>query len=171
VTKIVDGISRTFHTYNARGFPDAPDDGTIAPTAAASSLPFAPEIVMPTLRHWMADRPELLTALGFADAFNPTFGKPGADPTVPEKPGSSGWVDKEMLGIDQGPILLMADNYRTNGVWRIMRHEPVMNNGLERAGFSQRPMPYVSPFAPITYGIGQAVQSAKKVLNPAPAKE
>ena len=169
LTKVVDGINRTFQTYSARGFPDSLDDGTIAPTAAASSLPFAPEIVMPTLRHWMAERPEIMGALGFADAFNPTFGEAGKTASSPpDKAGSSGWVDKETLGIDQGPILLMADNYRTNGVWRTMDREPVFNTGLERAGFSQRQMPSVSYFAPITYGVGRAFQSVKKSLSFAP---
>jgi hypothetical protein len=130
VTKDVDGQSRVFHGYDARGFPNAPDDGTIAPTAVASSLPFVPEIALPTLRHWVNTRPEILGHLGFADAFNPTFDK--------SKP--SGWVDKETLGIDQGPILLMAENYRSGAVWRMMHNDPNLAAALDKAGFTRRPI-------------------------------
>jgi hypothetical protein len=129
VTKTVDGRERVFHGYNARGFPDAPDDGTIAPTAAASSLPFAPEIVMPTLRHWLTTRPEIFGRLGFQDAFNPTF-----DTSKP-----SGWVDSATLGIDQGPILLMAENYRHGSIWQTMKNDANLKAALDKAGFSRRP--------------------------------
>ena len=130
VTKTVNGQQREFHSYNARGFPNAPDDGTIAPTAAASSLPFAPEIVLPTLRHWYNDRPEILGHLGFSDAFNPTF-----DTSKP-----SGWVDKETLGIDQGPILLMTENYRNRSIWQTMKDDPYFQTGFNRAGFTREPI-------------------------------
>jgi hypothetical protein len=130
VTKTVDGQSREFHTYDARGFPNAPDDGTIAPTAAASSLPFVPEIALPTLRHWLTTRPEIFGSLGFEDAFNPTF-----DSSKP-----SGWVDKETLGIDQGPILLMAENYRHGSVWQTMQNDANLATALDKAGFTRRPV-------------------------------
>lgn len=125
VVKNVDGKPIEFKSYNARGFPNAPDDGTIAPTAAASSLPFAPEIVLPTIKHWYDNRPEIVGPLGFRDAFNPTF-----DAAKP-----SGWVDGETLGIDQGPILLMAENYRTGMVWAQMKKDPYLNTALKKAGF------------------------------------
>lgn len=126
ITKSVDGHNLDFHSYAARGFPDALDDGTISPSAVAASLPFAPEIVMPTLRHWMQDRPEIFGPLGFKDAFNPTFDK--------SKP--SGWVDPDCLGIDQGPILLMLENYRNGSVWRVMGKDDHLNTGLKKAGFT-----------------------------------
>jgi hypothetical protein len=119
-TVVIDGKPRQFFGYLARGAPDGPDDGTLAPTAAAASLPFAPEIVLPTLRHWREDRPELWGPDGFADAFNPT----------------SHWVDTERLGIDQGPIVLMLENYRTGFVWDLMRHDTAIKSGLQRAGFT-----------------------------------
>lgn len=125
VVKNIDGKPVRFESYSARGFPNAPDDGTIAPTAAAASLPFAPELVLPTLKHWYNDRPEIVGRLGFQDAFNPTF-----DATKP-----SGWVDRETLGIDQGPILLMAENYRTGMVWGKMKSDPYLNAALKKAGF------------------------------------
>lgn len=119
VTVVVDGQPRKLDGYSARGCPEGPDDGTIAPTAAAASLPFAPELVVPTLQHWRKDRPELWGADGFADAFNPT----------------AGWVDDARLGIDQGPIVLMTENYRSGMVWSVMRRDPALRRGLQRAGF------------------------------------
>src|SRR5205823_6366742 len=117
-----DGIERTFESYKARGAGGF-DDGTISPTAAAASLPFAPDIVMPTLRHWMQDRPELMTKVGFVDSFNPTFdlGK------------RSGWVDQYSLGLDQGPIVLAVENYRNRNVWQRMKQDPYIVQGLKKA--------------------------------------
>lgn len=124
--KLCQGRWRQFHAYAARGFPRDLDDGTIAPTAALASLPFAPEIVLPTLAHWLHKRPELWTPYGFADAFNPTF-----DPTAP-----SGWVCSDVLGIDQGPIVLMFENYRSGLVWKVMQKDPYLKAGLVKAGFN-----------------------------------
>ncbi|MDB5096097.1 MAG: hypothetical protein JWM80_518 [Cyanobacteria bacterium RYN_339] len=126
ITKWVDGKLRAFLGYFARGAPSGKDDGTLAPTAVAASLPFAPEIVLPTLHHWRATRPELWGRDGFADAFNPTF-----DRTRP-----SGWVAPTRLGIDQGPIVLMTENFRSGFVWDVMKRDPDLRRGLERAGFT-----------------------------------
>lgn len=123
--KTIDGREREFQGYAARGFPHALDDGTIAPTAAAASLPFAPELVLPTLKHWVNDRPELMGKYGFQDAFNPTFDK--------SKP--SGWVAPDTLGIDQGPILLMIENYLSGSVWQTIRQDRYLNSALSKAGF------------------------------------
>jgi len=116
----------TFLSYSARGAPDYIDDGTIAPTAAAASLPFAPELVLPTLRHWREDRPEIWSEDGFKDAFNPT-----ADPSKP-----SGWIDTDTIGIDQGPIVLMTENYRSGLVWNTIKRDPYLTEGLRKAGFT-----------------------------------
>lgn len=115
-----------FFSYIARGAPNSIDDGTIAPTAAASSIAFAPEIVLPTLQNWRQNRPEIWSRDGFKDAFNPT-----ADPAKP-----SGWVDDDTLGIDQGPIVLMTENYRTGLVWNTMKKDQYLVKGLKQAGFS-----------------------------------
>jgi hypothetical protein len=118
-----------FRAYTARGVPPTswePDDGTIAPTAAAASLPFAPELVIPTLNHWRKDRPEIWSADGFKDAFNPS-----AEPNKP-----SGWVDTDMIGIDQGPVVLMTENYRSGMVWNIMKKDKYLKAGLKNAGFT-----------------------------------
>ena len=108
--------------YTARGAPPAQnDDGTIAPTAVGGSLPFAPEICLPTLRHFY-DR--FLTNVwcdyGFRDAFNLT----------------ANWWDPDVIGIDQGPILLMAENYRSQAVWQRFAQIPEIQRGLQAAGFA-----------------------------------
>jgi len=126
---------RSFMKYAARGvgIGHIIDDGTIAPTAAISSLPFAPEIVLPaTLEMYHRFGSSIYSSYGFLDAFNASF------PRVDAKPGEhdAGWVDPDYLGIDQGPILAMIENYRSDLVWRVMRTDPYLRQGLERAGFS-----------------------------------
>jgi hypothetical protein len=138
-TFTVDGRRRTFHTYWARGTgtDELNDDGTIAPTAVGGSVPFAPEVTIPAL---VAMRTRYGDALfgryGFLDAFNPTLREPG--PTLRHGrivPGVA-WVDTDYLGIDQGPILGMIENHRTELVWRLMRRNPYITRGLCRAGFT-----------------------------------
>jgi hypothetical protein len=125
----IDGIERRFFDYLARGVPFGPDDGTIAPWAVVSSLPFAPEIVLPAIDHMVHDLDlKLGNRYGFKATFNPTY---------PEKSGNpNGWVSPWHYGINQGPICPMIENYRTDFVWRLMRSCPYIVNGLRRAGFS-----------------------------------
>lgn len=138
VTLPWNGKERRFRTYAARGAShfDAVDDGTLAPTAAAASIAFAPEIVIPAIAA-MKERfgAHLYGRYGFFDAFNPsfTFDVPLHHGEV--VPGL-GWFDTDYLGIDQGPILVMLENYQTGLVWRVMRKNPHLRRGLERAGFS-----------------------------------
>jgi hypothetical protein len=107
--------------YLARGAPpEMNDNGTIAPTAAASSIAFTPEIVIPTLHNMFDNWPALWTAYGFRDAFNPHVN----------------WYGAHVLGIDQGPIILMIENYRTVNVWRRVMRNPWIQSGLTRAGFT-----------------------------------
>jgi hypothetical protein len=116
-----------FRWYSERGGPDGFDDGTIAPTAALSAMPFVPERSLATLRHWLSNRPELFDMdLGFVDAFNMTF-----DPAK-----NSGWVDSERIGIDQGPIVLMMENHMSGLVWSVMRKNVHLQRGLKAAGFA-----------------------------------
>jgi len=111
----------SFAGYNARGAPPAQnDDGTIAPTAVGGSLPFAPEVCLPTLRHLYTQyRTNIWTGYGFRDAFNLT----------------ANWWDLDVLSIDQGAILLMAENYRSQNVWRKFMRNPEVQRGLTAAGF------------------------------------
>ena len=112
------------------------DDGTIAPTAAGGSLPFAPEIALPALKAMRAKYGDnLFRQYGFIDAFNPTFRVSGAQRVGTVVPGV-GWFDVDYLGIDQGPIVLMAENWRTEMVWKHMKRSPYIRRGLERAGFT-----------------------------------
>jgi hypothetical protein len=136
-TVTIDGRPRTFHSYTARGATenDIRDDGTIAPTAAASSIAFAPELAIPAIRE-MSSRygANLYSTYGFLDAFNPTLRT-----TEKLKHGRvdprQGWFDVDYLGIDEGPIVAMIENYRSGLVWMTMRKNPHIVRGLKRAGF------------------------------------
>jgi hypothetical protein len=132
------GEERPFLKYAARGVGIGPfiDDGTIAPTAAISSLPFAPEIVLPaTLEMYHRFGSSIYSSYGFLDAFNASYRNP-ANPPSGQARTHAGWVDPDYLGIDQGPILAMIENYRSDLVWRVMRNNPYLRQGLEGAGFS-----------------------------------
>jgi hypothetical protein len=132
------GQQRTFFGYAARGpidEPDGRDDGTIAPTAALGSLPFAPEIVVPCAERLMK-QPRLFGRYGFKDSFNPSFTFQDARVETGSVDPEHGWVAKDYLGIDQGPILLQAANHRSEFIWRYMRRVPAIRRGLNRAGFT-----------------------------------
>jgi hypothetical protein len=138
-TATVAGHAVTFMSYAARGVSatEVRDDGTIAPYAAASSLPFAPEVAIPALEAMHARWGDYLwTDYGFVDAFNPTlnFAHPGIrfGRLVP----GVGWFNTDYLGIDQGPLVLMIENYRSGLVWQVMRRNPYVVAGLRRAGFT-----------------------------------
>lgn len=127
VKKEVDGREVQFRWYSEHGGPKGFDDGTIAPTAALSSIPYVPSLSMATLRHWLSERSELFDVnLGFVDAFNPSF-------DVTQK---NGWVDTDRIGIDQGPIVLMMENHMSGLVWRVMRENVHLKRGLHVAGFT-----------------------------------
>jgi hypothetical protein len=124
---VIDGVERRFYDYLARGVPYGPDDGTIAPWAAIASLPFAPEIVLPTIaNHIRMGVGENCCAYGLAASFNPSY--PGPTPL--------GWVSPWNYGLNQGPIVLMVENYRSGLIWSLMRRCHYLVEGLQRAGFS-----------------------------------
>ena len=134
----VRGKSRRFQTYTAHGAAagEIHDDGTIGPTAAGGAVAFAPEIAVPALiamREKYGDN--LFSTYGFFDSFNPTFDvnvKPQGGKVVP----GMGWFDTDYLGIDQGPIIAMIENYRSDLIWKTMRKNPYIVNGLKKAGFA-----------------------------------
>jgi Uncharacterized protein conserved in bacteria len=132
--------TRKFFGYAARGpvtEPDGRDDGTIAPTAALGSLPFAPEIVIPCAEAMLGEHgSRLFGRYGFLDSFNPSFTYEDSRLETGSVDRGFGWVAKDYLGIDQGPILLQAANYRDEFVWRYMRQVPAIRRGLIRAGFT-----------------------------------
>jgi hypothetical protein len=120
----------SFMGYHARGAAQYynDDDGTITPTAAGGSIAFAPEICIPALQAMYEQYGDkIYTRYGFVDAFNLS---------IENKDGSTGWVDTDHLGIDQGPILIQAENYRSELVWNLMKKNPYIINGLKKAGFS-----------------------------------
>ena len=125
---IIDGVKRVFYDYVARGVPDGPDDGTVAPWAVVASLPFAQEIVLPTLEHFNEIEIGVDHPYGLEATFNPTF--------PDERCRDCGWVSPWHFGINEGPIVLMIENHRTDFLWRLMRNCPYVLAGLRRAGFT-----------------------------------
>ncbi len=128
ITCEVDGIERRFYDYISRGAPYGPDDGTIAPWAAVASLPFAPDIVMSAIERF--DQLKLVdpNPYGFKTSFNRTFPTKNAE--------SVGWISAGHCGINQGPIVLMIENYRTELIWNLMRKCSYIVTGLRRAKFT-----------------------------------
>ncbi len=127
VKRQVKGKERQFFDYLARGVPDGPDDGTIAPWAVVASLPFAPDIVLAALRNFDDLKLRVGNPYGYKATFNPTF---------PEKTGACPyWVTPWHYGLNQGPIVLMIENFRSGLLWRLMRGCPYMVTGLRRARF------------------------------------
>lgn len=121
------GRTIRFYDYIARAIPNGPDDGTLAPWAVAGSLPFAPEVVLPSLKRINRDYPDMTSKYGFKCSYNPTF-------TSGKRKGA-GWVSQGYYGLDQGPIVMMIENYRSGLLWRLMRQCSHIVNGLRRAGF------------------------------------
>jgi hypothetical protein len=108
--------------YNARGAPPAQsDDGTITPTAPLGSLPFAADSVIPTIRNLFNNYPSLWGPYGFRDAFNLS--------TNPV------WYDTDYIGIDQGPIVMMIENYRTGAIWNRFMQNADVQRGMTAATF------------------------------------
>jgi hypothetical protein len=110
--------SDTYDGYNAHS-PDN-DLGTISPTAALSAFPYTPEYSMKALKHFYYDLGDKLWGqYGFKDAFNE----------------SKDWVAVSELAIDQGPIIVMIENYRSGLMWKLFMSCPEIQNGLKKLGF------------------------------------
>jgi hypothetical protein len=87
-------------------------------------MPFTPEYSLPSLRAFYSRfRIHILTEYGFRDSFNI----------------GAGWYDTDELGIDQGPIVIMIENYRNQRVWQLFMQNPEVQRGLQRAGFVALP--------------------------------
>jgi hypothetical protein len=117
--------NKKFQGYSGRGAsgPDytIDDDGTIAPYGPLSSLPFAPEIVFPTIKSMNQKYgAKIWGKYGYYDSFNLT----------------AKWVDNDFLGIDEGPMLIMIENFRTGLVWNYVMKDPIIQKGLNTLGFS-----------------------------------
>ena len=127
-TRIVDGIKRKFFDYKARGIPFGPDDGTISPWAVVTSLPFLPKVVLSTMRHAIERLDfEKHHDYGFDASYNLSF--------QDKKDKSKSWISEWQFGLNQGPIILMIENYKSRLIWDTMKKCPTIINGLRRAGF------------------------------------
>ncbi len=108
-------------TYNGYAAHSPTEDlGTISPTAALSAFPYTPEYSMQALKHFyfkLGD--QIWSEYGFVDAFNE----------------SKNWVAKSHLAIDQGPIIVMIENYRSGLLWKLFMSCSEVQNGLKRLGF------------------------------------
>ncbi len=97
------------------------DRGVIQPTAALSSFPYTPEYSMQALKHFYYDLGNKIWGeYGFADGFSET----------------NNWYAKTHLAIDEGPIIVMIENYRTGLLWKLFMSVPDIQNGLKKLGFS-----------------------------------
>jgi hypothetical protein len=97
------------------------DNGTISPTAALSSLPYAPAESLKALKYFYRERgQELFGFFGFYDAFNDELN----------------WVKKGWLAIDQGPVAVMIENYRSGLLWDLVTHDTDVKTGLNRLAFN-----------------------------------
>lgn len=116
---------KKFEGYAGRGtsgpYNTIAEDGTIAPYGPLSSLPFAPEIVFPTIKS-MNEKygAKIWGKYGYYDSFNLT----------------AKWVNNDFLGIDEGPMLIMIENFRTGLIWNYVMKDPVIQKGLNKLGFA-----------------------------------
>ena len=115
----------TAQGYAARGVPFGPDDGTIGASAALASLPFAPDIVVNSVRQLLRIYPDILPSLQFASGFNPS---------CPESNGAP-WTSPGHFGLDQGIVVMMVENYRSELIWNLMKDCAYIGGGLRSAGF------------------------------------
>ena len=98
-----------------------PIDGTVVPAAPGGSIPFLPESTMRVLRNIRSRYPQAWSRYGFVDAFNPLHN----------------WYNNDVVGIDTGITMLMAENARTGFVWETFMKNPEAQRGMSQAGFSR----------------------------------
>ncbi|WP_337267915.1 glucoamylase family protein [Oryzifoliimicrobium ureilyticus] len=115
-----------FFGYSARGAPNGPDDGTLAPWCALASLPFDRDAALKGTQTIIETYPNLLMNGQFPGGFNPTI-----KTTLPE-----GWIDDRTVAIDQGLLVVSVENARNDFLWKLMRGSEAIKTGLQRAGFS-----------------------------------
>jgi len=96
-----------------------PIDGTVVPAAAGGSLPFLPDACLRVLKNMKKSYPEAWSQYGFVDAFNPL----------------KKWYDHDLVGIDAGITMIMAENARTGFVWETFMKNPEAQRGMSLAGF------------------------------------
>jgi hypothetical protein len=121
----IDGVNRSFFGYSARGVPYGPDDGTICAPAALASIPFVPDMALAAVRFLCDQYPEVIKEHRLPSGFNPSF----------IRDGSRAWISEGHLGLDQGIVTLMIENYRSQLIWKLMCQCTYIRNGLRKAGF------------------------------------
>lgn len=115
--------SDTYNGYDAHS--PTNDHGTISPTAAISAFPYTPAFSMKAMKHFYYDLGNKVWGeYGFKDAFNET----------------QNWVAQSYLAIDQGPQIVMIENYRTGLLWKLFMSCPEIKKGLQKLGFES---PYI----------------------------
>jgi len=116
--------SDNFEGYNAHA--PGNDLGVITPTAALSAFPYTPEYSMQALKHFYFDLGDKIWSdYGFVDSFSE----------------SKNWYAKNYLAIDQGPIIVMIENYRTGLLWKLFMSCPEIQNGLKKLDFTSPSIP------------------------------
>ena len=120
----VPGERRHLFGYAARGVPYGPDDGTLSGWASLASLPFAPGVALHAARNMLRRYPEMWAARRYASSFNPTLGSE-----------QGAWVSAGQFGLDQGVLVMMIENHRSQLIWRLTQRCPIVRAGLRRAGF------------------------------------
>jgi hypothetical protein len=126
---MIEGVEKIFYDYIARGVPFGPDDGTISPWSVVASLPFAPDIVLGTVRHAIKRLVERNSADdGFDASFNPLYRVDGIE--------GNGWVSPWKFGLNEGPMIIMIENFQTQLIWKVIKKSGYITNGLRRAGFT-----------------------------------
>ena len=109
----------------APGFRDCILARSISPPAALASIVFAPDMALAAIRHLCDRYPGVVNEYRLPSGFNPTLARDG----------SSSWVSDGYLGLDQGIVVLMIENYRSQLIWNLVRQSPYIGNGLRDAGF------------------------------------
>ncbi len=115
------GLTASYSTigYAAHSPNEKDDYGVISPTAALSSIVYTPQYSMQVMRHLYAMKDKTFGSYGFYDAFSET----------------DNWYPKRYLAIDQGPIAVMIENYRSQLLWKLFMSHPDVQNGLKKLGF------------------------------------
>lgn len=127
-TRYIKGMKREFFSFLRRGVPFGPDDGTISPWVTIASLPFAPDIVIPAIDFLFHEADvNTLESYGFKSFYNPTYTQNPNNPHV--------WKSSWHIGINQGPALLLIENFRNGFLWKLMSDCSYINIGLSAAGF------------------------------------
>ena len=97
------------------------DKGVISPTAAISSIPFTPTESLRAMHYFYQNKDKLLGKAGFYDAFSPAY---------------NFWVAEAYLAINQGPEIIMIENYRSGLLWNLFMQNEDVRNGLDKLGFA-----------------------------------